>query len=197
VKLARGSWVIQNGADSGVGRATVAIAKPLGLRTVNVVRRDEVVAEIKALGDDVVLVDGPDLAQRVAAETGNGPINLALDGISDTSPMNLMNRLSEGGVRGWQSLRGDPFCAGDQLTAEGIDFGTLLEVPHFRGSLLSPFPVPVAMGDNDPDGEPCAQQWPAFVLFDLDPHRYALHDLGSMADRTRVISFSGDAPCGA
>ncbi len=98
VKLPRGSWVIQNGANSGVGRATVAIAKSLGLRTVNVVRRSEVVAEMKTLGGDVVLVDGSDLAKRVAAETGNAPIALALDGVSDTSPMHLMNCLSERGV---------------------------------------------------------------------------------------------------
>ena len=93
VKLPRGSWVIQNGANSGVGRATVAIAKSLGLRTVNIVRRHEVVAEIKALGGDVVLVDGADLAKRVAAETGNAPIALGLDGVGDTSAMNLMNCL--------------------------------------------------------------------------------------------------------
>jgi NADPH:quinone reductase-like Zn-dependent oxidoreductase len=98
VKLARGSWVIQNAANSGVGRATVAIAKTLGLKTVNVVRRDEVIAEMKVLGGDVVLVDGPDLAKRVAAETGNAPIALALDGVGDTSSMNLMNCLSESGV---------------------------------------------------------------------------------------------------
>jgi NADPH:quinone reductase-like Zn-dependent oxidoreductase len=98
VKLPRGSWVIQNGANSGVGRAAVAIAKALGLRTVNVVRRDEVVAEMKALGGDVVLVDGPDLAERVAAETGKAPITLALDGVGDTSPMHLMSCLSESGV---------------------------------------------------------------------------------------------------
>src|SRR3981081_2377063 len=36
VKLPRGSWVIQNGANSGVGRASVAIAKSLGLKTINV-----------------------------------------------------------------------------------------------------------------------------------------------------------------
>jgi len=98
VKLPSGSWIIQNGANSGVGRATVAIAKSLGLRTVNVVRRDEVIAEMKALGGDVVLVDGPDLAKRVATETGNAPITLTLDGVSDTSPMNLMNCLSESGM---------------------------------------------------------------------------------------------------
>ena len=98
VKLPRGSWVIQNGANSGVGRAAVAIAKSLGLRTVNVVRRDEVVAEMKALGGDVVLVDGADLTKRVATETENAPIALALDGVGDTSPMHLMNCLSESGV---------------------------------------------------------------------------------------------------
>jgi NADPH:quinone reductase-like Zn-dependent oxidoreductase len=98
VKLPRGSWVIQNGANSGVGRATVAIAKSLGLKTINVVRREEVVAEMKALGGDIVLVDGPDLANRVAAETGDAPITLALDGVSDTSPTNLMSCLSESAV---------------------------------------------------------------------------------------------------
>ena len=97
VKLPRGSWVIQNGANSGVGRATIAVAKLLGLKTVNIVRRDAVVEEVKALGD-VVLIDGPDLAKRVTAETGNAPITLALDGVSDTSPMNLMSCLSESGV---------------------------------------------------------------------------------------------------
>jgi NADPH:quinone reductase-like Zn-dependent oxidoreductase len=76
----------------------VAIAKSLGLRTVNVVRRDEVVAEMKVLGGDVVLVDGTDLAKRVAAETGNAPIALALDGVGDISPMHLMSCLSESGV---------------------------------------------------------------------------------------------------
>jgi NADPH:quinone reductase-like Zn-dependent oxidoreductase len=98
VKLPRGSWVIQNGANSGVGRATVAVAKALGLRTVNVVRRDAVVAELQALGGDVVLVDGPDLAERVAAETGNASISLALDGVGDTSTTSLMSCLVEGGV---------------------------------------------------------------------------------------------------
>ena len=50
VTLPSGSWVIQNSANSGVGRALIPIAKSLGLKTVNVVRRDDVVAEIKAIG---------------------------------------------------------------------------------------------------------------------------------------------------
>src|SRR5262249_34904360 len=98
VELPRGSWVIQSGANSGVGRAVVAIAKSLGLRTVNVVRREEVVAELQALGGDVVLVDGPDLPRRVAAAMGNSLIGLALDGVGATSTTNLMDCLSEGAM---------------------------------------------------------------------------------------------------
>lgn len=98
VKLPRGSWIIQNGANSGVGRAVIVIAKSLGLKTVNIVRREEVVAELEALGSDVVLLDGPDLATRVAVETGKAPIALALDGVGDTSTMNVMSCLSASGV---------------------------------------------------------------------------------------------------
>jgi NADPH:quinone reductase-like Zn-dependent oxidoreductase len=98
MKLPPGSWVIQNAGNSGVGRATIAIAKSLGLRTVNVVRGHEVVAELKALGGDVIVVDGPDLGKRVAKDTGNAPIALALEGVDDTSSINLMSCLSEGSV---------------------------------------------------------------------------------------------------
>src|SRR5216683_343486 len=109
VALPSGSWVIQNSANSGVGRALVPIAKLLGLKTVNVVRRDDVVAEIKAIGGDVVLVDGPDLAKRVAAETGKAPIALAVDGVGDTSTTNLLGCLAEKGVHVFYStISGKP-----------------------------------------------------------------------------------------
>src|SRR6267154_5428105 len=98
VTLAPGSWVIQNSANSGVGRALIPIAKSLGLKTVNVVRREDVVAEIKAIGGDVVLVDGADLGKRVAAETGKASIPLAVDGVGDTSTTNLLGCLAEKGV---------------------------------------------------------------------------------------------------
>jgi NADPH:quinone reductase-like Zn-dependent oxidoreductase len=109
VALPSGSWVIQNSANSGVGRALIPIAKSLGLNTVNVVRRDDVVAEIKAIGGDVVLVDGPDLAKRVAAETGKAPIALAVDGVGDTSTTNLLGCLAEKGVHVFYStISGKP-----------------------------------------------------------------------------------------
>src|ERR1051325_2429594 len=62
VALKPGEWVIQKVANSAVGRHLIVLAKQKGLRTANVVRRDDVAAELKALGADVVMVDGDDLA---------------------------------------------------------------------------------------------------------------------------------------
>jgi NADPH:quinone reductase-like Zn-dependent oxidoreductase len=98
VKLPRGSWIIQNAANSGVGRAAIAIAKLLELKTINIVRRQQTVDEMKALGGEVVLVDGSELAKQVAAETGNAPVMLALDGVGGASTMNLMSTLFEGAL---------------------------------------------------------------------------------------------------
>jgi mitochondrial enoyl-[acyl-carrier protein] reductase / trans-2-enoyl-CoA reductase len=98
VPLKRGDWVIQNGANSAVGRAVIAIAKTLGIKTVNVVRREELVDEIKSLGGDVVLVEGPELPKLVAAATGKALISLAIDMVADTATMNLMNSIAPNGT---------------------------------------------------------------------------------------------------
>jgi trans-2-enoyl-CoA reductase len=98
VPLKRGDWVIQNGANSAVGRAVIAIAKSLGIRTVNVVRREELVEEIKSLGGDIVLVEGPELPKLIAAATGKAPISLAIDMVADTATLNLTNSIAPNGT---------------------------------------------------------------------------------------------------
>jgi len=81
VDLKGGDWVIQNVANSAVGRLLIVLAHQRGLRTVNVVRRPELADELKQLGADLVIVDGNDLAARVARETGDAPIRLGVEAI--------------------------------------------------------------------------------------------------------------------
>src|SRR5467141_2052456 len=50
VDLKPGDWVIQNASNSGVGRAVIAFGKARGLRLINLVRRQDAVAEVKAAG---------------------------------------------------------------------------------------------------------------------------------------------------
>jgi mitochondrial enoyl-[acyl-carrier protein] reductase / trans-2-enoyl-CoA reductase len=85
VALEPGDWVIQS-------------AKARGLRTVSVVRRDDAVAALEALGGDVVLVDGPDLAARVSAATGKAKIRLALDAVGGSATDRLAQSVAVGGT---------------------------------------------------------------------------------------------------
>ena len=98
VDLQPGDWVIQNVANSGVGEYLVQLAKIRGLKTVNIVRRDSAVAAVKAIGGDVVLVDGADLAKRVAAATGGAKIRLGIDAVGGKATDNIAMCLAEGGV---------------------------------------------------------------------------------------------------
>jgi NADPH:quinone reductase-like Zn-dependent oxidoreductase len=82
VNLKSGDWVVQNAANSGVGRWVIAFAKTRGLKTVNIVRRPELVTEIKAIGGDVVVVDSPDVSKQIKAAVGQAELRLALDGVS-------------------------------------------------------------------------------------------------------------------
>jgi trans-2-enoyl-CoA reductase len=98
VELAPGDWVIQNVANSGVGEYLIQLAKIRGLKTVNVVRRESAVPAVKAMGGDVVLVDGDDLSKRVASATGGAKIRLGIDAVGGRATDHLAGCLTEGGV---------------------------------------------------------------------------------------------------
>ena len=95
--LQPGDWVVQNCANSGVGRAVIAIAKGRGFRTVNFVRRQAQVAEVEAAGGDIVLVDENDATEHVHELIDDGAVRLALDGISGVATARLISALSQGG----------------------------------------------------------------------------------------------------
>ncbi len=89
VRLEAGDWVIQNAANSAAGRAVIQIAHELGYRTVNVVRRTELIEELRAEGGDVVLLDDDDLREAAGAATEGAPIRLALNAVGGESALRL------------------------------------------------------------------------------------------------------------
>jgi len=96
VDLARGDWLIQNAANSAAGRAVIQIAHELGYKTVNVVRRSELISELRAEGGDVVLVDSENLRHEVQEATGGSPIRLGLNAVGGESALRLANCLAPG-----------------------------------------------------------------------------------------------------
>jgi NADPH:quinone reductase-like Zn-dependent oxidoreductase len=98
VDLAPGDWVIQNAANSAVGVNLIRLTRARGIRTVNVVRRESLIQPLKAIGADVVIVDGDDLAGRVRAETGDASILLAIDAVAGPATLRLADCLADGGI---------------------------------------------------------------------------------------------------
>src|SRR6266851_411867 len=98
VDLKPGEWVVQNSANSGVGRWVIAFAKARGLKTVNIVRRPELVPELQAIGGDVVVVDSPDVSKEIKAAVGQAELRLALDGVSGSATGVLASTLSPHGT---------------------------------------------------------------------------------------------------
>jgi trans-2-enoyl-CoA reductase len=111
VALRRGDWLIQNAANSGAGACVIQIAKELGYRTVNVVRRSELVQELHALGGDVVLVDGENLRDEVAAATKRAPIRLALNAVGGDNALRVAKCLaSDGTMVTYGAMSLQPLC---------------------------------------------------------------------------------------
>ena len=107
--LQPGDWVMQNAANSSVGVSLIQIAKMMGLRTVNVVRRPQLVDHLAAFGADVTLVDSPDLRARVAEAVGGVRIKLGIDAIAGDATRRLANCLGDGGtVVNYGLLSGKP-----------------------------------------------------------------------------------------
>ena len=121
VDLKPGDWVIQNVANSAVGRLVIRLAQARGIRTVNVVRRESLFPELTALGADVCVVDGPDLAAMVKEKVGGGTIRLGLDAVSGQATARLSACVGEGGsVCNYGSMTGqDPVMSRASLIGNG------------------------------------------------------------------------------
>jgi mitochondrial enoyl-[acyl-carrier protein] reductase / trans-2-enoyl-CoA reductase len=111
VPLQPGDWLIQNAANSGAGQCLIQIARELEYKTVNVVRRAELVNELRSLGGDLVLVDGEDLRDEVAAATGRAPIRLALNAVGGENALRVAKCLaSDGTMVTYGAMSLQPLC---------------------------------------------------------------------------------------
>jgi mitochondrial enoyl-[acyl-carrier protein] reductase / trans-2-enoyl-CoA reductase len=96
--LAPGDWILQNAANSAVGRCVIQLARYFGWRTVNVVRREELAEELHAIGADAVVVDGADAGREIQAITGTRPARLALNAVGGDNAVRMAGALAQGGT---------------------------------------------------------------------------------------------------
>ncbi|MFC7337399.1 MDR family NADPH-dependent oxidoreductase [Haloferula chungangensis] len=97
--LPRGSWIIQNAANSGVGRCVIPLAKSLGVRTINLVRRAELIPQLIVAGADQVLIDDAEVPGSVRDICGNVPPLLAFNCVGGESALRQLKCLAGGGTQ--------------------------------------------------------------------------------------------------
>lgn len=117
VELKAGDWIVHSAANSAVGGYIIQLAHQRGIKTINVVRREGLADDLKSKGADVVLIDGPDLAEQIAAATNNEPISLAIDAVSGETFSRLAKSLGHGGtIVSYGALSGKPVTFSPVMT---------------------------------------------------------------------------------
>ncbi len=95
-KLKPDDWVILNAANAQVSRCIIAIAKSRGLNVAGIVRRPQLVEEVKQLGADFVGVESPDLPKQIQAATSGAQLILGLDAVGGPATATIARALSPG-----------------------------------------------------------------------------------------------------
>ena len=110
VTLQAGDWIIQNAANSAVGRHVIQGCKARGVRSINVVRRVELIPELEALGADIVVVDNDNMAATVREKIGaDAAVRLGIDAIAGDAMLRMADTLSDGAtVVNYGFLSGQP-----------------------------------------------------------------------------------------
>ena len=101
VDLKAGDWIIQNAANSGVGRAVIQIAKAKGWKTINIVRRESLVGELKTIGADIVLLDEPGFHKKIKTslkEQGQTLPKLGLNAVGGENAHSVAKSLDYSGT---------------------------------------------------------------------------------------------------
>jgi NADPH:quinone reductase-like Zn-dependent oxidoreductase len=110
LQVTRGSWLLQTGAGSALGRMVIRLGKHLGFHTINVVRRKALAAELKQLGADEVLSSTEDkIAAAVAEITRGAMVPYALDCIGGPGVADVIQCLApQGRLLVYGTLSGEP-----------------------------------------------------------------------------------------
>lgn len=98
LQVPKGEYLLQSAAGSTIGKQLISLAKHYGIKTINLVRRSEQKAELKALGaDEVISTKDEDLVARVKEITGGKGAWAALDAVCGTMTALLMASVKDGG----------------------------------------------------------------------------------------------------
>ncbi|KAI1259870.1 NAD(P)-binding protein [Xylariaceae sp. FL1019] len=108
--LREGDWFIQNGANSGVGRAAVQLGRLWGYRSINIIRARETDEETQKLKDELLELGATHVLteeefqdrsfkEKLATWTkGSGDVRLGMNCVGGKSAQSIAKNLGQGGT---------------------------------------------------------------------------------------------------
>eukprot|EP00249_Psilotum_nudum_P015457 c25336_g1_i1 orf=42-1046(-) len=98
IHVPTGEYLLQTAAGSVLGRQLIQLAKHRGINTINIVRRDDLKEELKALGgDEVINSVNEDVVARVREITGGKLAYGSLDAVAGSLTKTVMASTRDGG----------------------------------------------------------------------------------------------------
>ncbi|CAM6101470.1 unnamed protein product [Calypogeia fissa] len=98
LQVPKDEYLLQTAAGSVLGRQIISLAKHYGIKTINVVRRDEQIQELKNIGADYVINSKKeDLKARVMEITKGKGAYAALDAVATESTRLMASSIRDGG----------------------------------------------------------------------------------------------------
>jgi NADPH:quinone reductase-like Zn-dependent oxidoreductase len=112
--IPKGEWLLQSAAGSELGRMIIRLAKHDGIRTLNIVRRREAVAELERLGADAVIVSTEGaIDEQVRGIVGPQGVKYAIDPVVGETGTQMYQALGEEGrMLVYGSLTREPIRVG-------------------------------------------------------------------------------------
>jgi NADPH:quinone reductase-like Zn-dependent oxidoreductase len=97
ISLKPGDWIGQTAANSAMGQYIIALAKLAGVKTLNVVRREEAAQQVRQWGGDRVVLQGDNLHKDIEEALDGKKLSLVLDTLGGTLVGELAKSLQTGG----------------------------------------------------------------------------------------------------
>src|ERR1700747_978964 len=94
--LMPGDWIGQTADNSAMGQYLIALAKLAGVKTLNVVRREEAAEQVRQWGGDRVVLQGENLHKEIEQALDGKKLSLVLDTVRGTPVGEVARSLKTG-----------------------------------------------------------------------------------------------------
>jgi NADPH:quinone reductase-like Zn-dependent oxidoreductase len=111
VSLMPGDWIGQTAANAAMGQYIIALAKLAGVKTLNVVRREEAAEQVRQWGGDRVVMQSGDLHKDIEEALDGKKLSLVLDTVGGAPVGELAKSLKPGGAVVVYSIQSGQFPA--------------------------------------------------------------------------------------